>query len=856
MRLAGVVAGLLWGLLAGAQDLPRYEIHRAVSPISIDGNLDEPAWQQAAPAGDFRFHWWTHGLREQTVARMVWDDENLYVGWQCQDRHISGYVTQRHGPVSRDDCVEIFLSPNPAKIKNYYTFEINVLGAMLNRARTDWWTGPPTWEPEGVRYRTSHHGLARKDESPEDQQWTVELAIPFRNFARDAAHTPPRPGDQWRLNLNRTGGKTNAQSSSWSPIPADKRSFHTPEAFGWVSFVNEPPPSAAGREIYNRACTMCHGMNGAAGDRAPALVSRRRYLRSTEADLTDAIRNGIPGTLMPASTMPDEDVRKIVAYIRSLRASLPSMRRDSRRDTAWPAGLEPPRVTDADLLKPDPRNWLSYSGAYHSQRHSALREIDKTNVRALAPKWIYAVPGAERLETVPLVANGVMYLTQPNQVYAIDARTGRLIWEYRRQPALRRGPNRGVAIYGDKVYFGTPDAQLVALDARTGELAWEAKLADADEGYWSPVAPLPVRGKIIMGIAPGDHGLNGFLDAYDAETGRRLWRWNTIPKPGEPGSETWAGDSWKTGGGATWLTGSYDPGLNLIYWGIGNPAPDFNGDARKGDNLYTESMVALDADTGKLKWHFQFTPHDVHDWDGVEIPVLVDAPFKGRPRKLLAQANRNGFYYVLDRASGEFLHAAPFVKLLNWATGLTPQGRPIRVPGVDPSFQGSKVCPATSGATNWMSPAYNPDSGLFYVVAQEGCGINTKATDTFRPGGHPFMGTGYIESPEEPWQMYVRALDYTTGKLRWEYKQPGARGYGAGLLSTAGGVLFAGDAQGIFTALDAATGALLWSFNTGRQITASPISYSVDGRQYVTIAAGSNIVTFGLYNGRDTSSDQ
>ncbi|MBI1897927.1 MAG: PQQ-binding-like beta-propeller repeat protein, partial [Acidobacteria bacterium] len=484
------------------------------------------------------------------------------------------------------------------------------------------------------------------------------------------------------------------------------------------------------------------------------------------------------------------------------------------------------QVTYEDLLKPDRRNWLSYSGSYSAQRHSLLSEIQPGNVAHLVAKWVFHVPGASRLESVPLAVDGVLYLSQPNEVYALDGRTGRLIWAYHHQPARRKGPNRGVAVLGHKVYAGTPDAHLIALDARTGSLLWKAKLAEAGDGYWCPVAPLALKDKIIIGIAPGDHGLNGFLDAYHPDTGERLWRWNAIPKPGEPGSETWAGDSWKTGGGDTWLTGSYDPELNLIYWGIGNPAPDFDGDVRKGDNLYTESMVALDGDTGTLRWHFQFTPHDVHDWDAVEIPVLVDAPFRSEPRKLLVQANRNGFYYVLDRVTGKFLHGTPFVRQLNWAKGLTPEGRPIRVPDVIPTIQGTKTCPATAGATNWHSPAYNPGTGLFYVTAMEGCGINYKSRDTFRPGGFPYMATGYVEDAEAPWQTYVRALELTTGKLKWEYKQVGSKRYGAGLLSTAGGLLFAGDDQGVLTALDAATGKALWHFNTGQQITASPMTYS------------------------------
>jgi putative heme-binding domain-containing protein len=328
---AGLI--LLTGLACFGQNT--YEIHRATAPIKIDGKLDESDWQRAASVGDFHFPWHKEGDKEQTVAKILWDDDNLYVSWYANDRHISASVTQRHGPVSKDDCVEIFISPNPEKVKNYYTFEINAIGTMLNRARTDWWSGPPTWEPDGVKYRTSFHGLPKKEESTQDTHWIVEAAIPLKNFARDAAHTPPRDGDQWRLNLQRLGGITNVQASTWSPLPEGVRSFHTPEAFGSVRFVNRPaqvssartrpsPTSEAasqGRDIYNRSCTMCHGQDGTAGDRGPALAARRRYLRATERDLFDAIKQGIAGTLMPASPLPDPDIAKVVAYIRSLRAT-------------------------------------------------------------------------------------------------------------------------------------------------------------------------------------------------------------------------------------------------------------------------------------------------------------------------------------------------------------------------------------------------------------------------------------------------------------------------------------------------------------------------------------------------------
>ena len=510
------------------------------------------------------------------------------------------------------------------------------------------------------------------------------------------------------------------------------------------------------------------------------------------------------------------------------------------------AGLSAGEVTYEQLLDPPPENWLTYGRTYDSQRHSPLDQITKENVRQLAPAWIFPMPGARRLESVPIVVDGVMYVSQPNEVYALDARAGRQIWKWRREPARQRGNNRGVAVLGNLVYVSTPDAHLIALDARTGSMVWASEIASSEDGYWSPAAPFAIDGRIIAGNAAGDYGLNGWLDAFDATTGERLWRFYTIPRPGEPGNETWAGDSWKTGGGATWLSGSFDPELNLLYWGIGNPAPDFDGEPRRGDNLYTESVVALDADSGKLRWYFQFTPHDLHDWDSVEIPILVDAPYNGRLRKLLVHADRNGFYYVLDRETGEFLEGVPFIDKLNWASGLTETGRPIRVPGVEPTLQGNFVCPSTSGATNWMSPAYNPATNWFYLAVKEGCGVSYKSKQEFRPGGFSYAATGYIESPRFPWQMFVRALDLTTGERKWEYRQVNSRHYGAGLVSTATGLIFAGDDQGFFTALDALTGDPLWHFNTGTRISASPISYAVKGRQYLAVCSGVNVVTFAL----------
>jgi len=494
-----------------------------------------------------------------------------------------------------------------------------------------------------------------------------------------------------------------------------------------------------------------------------------------------------------------------------------------------------------DLLKPNPNNWLHYNGTYDSQRHSLLNQINTGNVANLKAEWIYHMTGAVDIEAVPIVVDGIMYVSQWNRVEALDARTGRLIWQYLRQP-FTKGWQRGVAVYSGKIYIGTVDSSLIALDAKTGNLIWESKTVG--EGYrMLGAAPLIAKGKVIVG---GSGKSGGWVQAFDADTGKYAWTWNVIPKPGEKGVETWEGDSWKLGGGPVWATGSFDAELNMLYWGTGQPGVDFVGEIRPGDNLYTDCIVALDIDTGKLKWYFQNTPHDVHDWDSEETPVLIDAMFKGQMRKLLIQANRNGYFYILDRTNGKFLQGTPFVSQLTWSRGMTEDGRPIVVAGSAPTVEGSRVCPSTAGATNWPSPAYSPDTKLFYLVVQEGCGITYRASNTFTQG-MPGSGTGYIESPidQENWQLHVRALDLT-GKTVWSYKQVSSKHYGPGLLSTAGGILFAGEQQGQFTALDSKTGKVLWHFNTGGLITAGPATYSVNGKQYVVVGSYANYIAFAL----------
>ena len=506
------------------------------------------------------------------------------------------------------------------------------------------------------------------------------------------------------------------------------------------------------------------------------------------------------------------------------------------------------QVMDKQLLQQPGADWLTYNGSYNTERHSELKQITSKNVNSLVNQWVYHVPGAGALQCVPIVVDGVMYVTQPNEIFALDSRSGRLIWHYQHilpHAPDREGPNRGAAAFENKVYFTTTDALLIALNASNGNVLWQSKIAEWSEGYHSSAAPLVAKGKVLVGVIYGDRGLNGFLDAFDAKTGDHLWRFDSVPKPGELHSDSWAGDSWQHGGGATWLTGSYDPELGLVYWGIGNPSPDFNGDGRAGDNLYTDSIVALDINTGKLKWYFQFTPHDVMDWDGAELPVLVDAPFDGKMRKLMVQANRNGFLYVLDRTDGKFLFGRPYARKVTWATGLTPEGRPIVAPGKEPTPGGTVVCPWLNGATNWYSASWNPQTSLYYVQTNDKCGIFTRTDEPFQLG-HGYMGGSNTGDPADPGRRVLRAFDIHTGKPVWELVQTGGAGSFGGVLSTAGGVVMFGADDDSFAAADAKTGKLLWSFPTNAEPHASPMTYLFDNKQYIAVALGANIIAFGL----------
>jgi alcohol dehydrogenase (cytochrome c) len=535
-------------------------------------------------------------------------------------------------------------------------------------------------------------------------------------------------------------------------------------------------------------------------------------------------------------------------------------------------------VTYSRLLDPgkEPHNWLTYSGGYFSHRYSALTQITPANVRNLEMKWMYQAAVAGAWQATPLVVDGIMYVTQrPNDVVAIDAKTGRVFWMYRHTLAPNQivccgANNRGLAILGDLLFMGTLDAHLIAIDAKSGRVAWNAQVAESKAGYSLTLAPLVVKDKVIVGVGGGEYGIRGFVAAYDARTGREIWRFYTIPAPGEPGSETWEpcpekpatfcdNEAWKHGGGSIWVTGSFDPDLNLTYWGVGNAGPDWNADQRPGDNLFTDSVVALDADTGRLKWHYQFTPHDRYDYDSVQIPVLADITWNGAPLKAMLWANRNGNFYVLERETGKFLVGQPFVKV-NWSSGFDERGRPIQTP----QPPGQPTWPGNQGGTNWYSPSYSPRTGLFYVPAWEnyatifgGVPVEYKEGRNFGGGANrpyvPVPGApavpGLRRGPINNWTEAaatgaVLALDAATGKQRWKFAMTDVTD--SGILTTASDLLFTGGREGYFQALDARTGALLWKASLGAQIVNGPITYAVDGKQYVATISGLSLCVFGL----------
>jgi alcohol dehydrogenase (cytochrome c) len=508
-------------------------------------------------------------------------------------------------------------------------------------------------------------------------------------------------------------------------------------------------------------------------------------------------------------------------------------------------------VRSEDLLvQPVAANWTSYNGDYSGRRYSSLAEINQGNLAGLRAEWVFHARDSKRLEVTPLVVNGMMFVTASNDASALDARTGRVVWHH--SWPISEGLiddaaghiNRGVGLWHNRVYMETDNAHLLCLDVRSGNLIWDVPYADWNKNYGATSAPLVVKDKVLVGTSGGDDGVRGFVAAYDALTGKLAWRFWTIPGPGEFGSDSWPGKLYLHGGGTTWMPGTYDPQLNTIYWGTSNPSPDFEGSVRPGDDLYTDCVLALDPDTGKLKWYFQFTPHDLFDYDAVETPILIDAVYQGEARKLLVQADRNGYIYVLDRTTGKFLSATQFVEKLNWAKGIDPQGRPLRT-GVQPTAEGTRVCPGFAGATNWFAPSYSESTHLVYFMALEQC-----ETFFFKPQpfqeGQGYYSTGVKRIPGEASQKVLVAFSLDTNSIAWKYPQTGGGRSSGGTMAAAGDLVFFGDDAGSLEAADARSGKALWHFNTGQDISASPMSYAIAGKQYVAIAAGSDVFSFAL----------
>lgn len=641
------------------------------------------------------------------------------------------------------------------------------------------------------------------------------------------------------------------------------------------------PLAAQGEDSYQSRCTLCHGADANGTDRAQSILLT--LYRTNRDQLSTIITEGVPSKGMPAFNIQGAELDALITHLKDMAEAAAPAARDPRAPTLRTGSLQllngetingtvlNESGFDAQLRTADGNihlltkegdtffqpqlepyvDWSSYNGSDSSNRHSTLAQINQDNVDQLAAQWFFPIPDLPMIEGTPVVIAGVMYVTGPNQVYALDAVNGRELWRYAqpRTPGLVGDPaiglNRGVAVRGNLLFTVTDHAHVIALDRSTGRLVWDTEMADYYDHYGAVAAPLVVNNLVIAGVSAGDTGLRGFLDAYYADTGERAWRFWTIPAPGEPGSETWGDpEVLRRGCGATWLTGSYDADLDLLYWPTGNPCPDLNGDRRPGDNLYTNSVIALRPRTGDLEWYFQFTPHDTHDWDAQEPLLLIDEEFQGRPRKLLVQGNRNGFFYVLDRTNGQFLLGEPFVRQ-TWADGMDDSGRPIVRANTDPTEEGNDVCPAIRGATNWWATSYHPGTKLFYLLAHESCMTYTKNDRDWERGRSWLGGTARLTA-DSPNQKFIRAIDIRTGAIAWSYPQTGKAQTYSGVLSTDGNLVFFGEDSGAFAALDAATGDPLWHFQANQDWKASPMTYMVGGRQYVTIASGLGFWTFSL----------
>ncbi|HEY8148507.1 MAG TPA: PQQ-binding-like beta-propeller repeat protein [Vicinamibacteria bacterium] len=624
----------------------------------------------------------------------------------------------------------------------------------------------------------------------------------------------------------------------------------------------------AGRKTFEGRCALCHGGDGEGGEKGPAIDVRLSAL--SDADLTKLIHDGRPLKGMPGRLVPEAEMTGLRKFLRALQREAPKVERKTVRTTdggTLEGQVLGEGLDDLQLLTDDKRlhllrragdlfravtsetGWPTYNGDPGGNRYTTLSQIDKTTVTRLASQWLFSIPDAGLLQMTPVVVGGIMYVTAPNQCFALDAGTGRPIWHYKRPPTKGvsgGNANRGVGVAGDRVFMVTDHAHIVALDRFTGERQWDTEMADWRQNYAASSAPLPAGDLVISGVSGGEHGANGFVAAYDQATGKEVWRFWTVPRPGEPGSETWQGKDIAHGGAPTWFTGSYDPALDLVYWPTGNPTKEYNGDDRQGDNLYASCILALDRKTGKRVWHYQFTPHDLWDWDATQTSVLVDAQWQGQPRPLMLHANRNGFFYVFDRRDGALLLAQAFVRNLTWASGIGADGRPVKLPNQEPTTAGTKVCPSQDGATNWYAPSFNPATGLYYLQTVEKCSVYTKSDQGEWESGRTYLGGTQRTASDPKPQRILRAIDIRTGKVAWELPQTGPANSWGGTLSTATGLVFVGEDGGGLMAVDAESGKPLWTFQTNQTWKASPMTYMFDGKQYVAVAAGPNIIALAI----------
>jgi alcohol dehydrogenase (cytochrome c) len=613
----------------------------------------------------------------------------------------------------------------------------------------------------------------------------------------------------------------------------------------------KPEDATEGKVLYFRHCGSCHGDSGH-GNTGPNLLDP--VSNKSDWSFFSTAKWGRAGTSMQAQPLSDAQIWQIQAYLRGEAIAVFGQAKVGDRKSVARAAIDigQPKIVETDE---NPGQWLTYAGNYSGHRHSLLPQITKGNVGNLRLAWVAQLPQVDReLEVSPIVADGVMFVSESREgVVALDARTGEVIWTYRRPvpdglSVCCGMPNRGVAILGQTVFVATIDSFLVALDANTGKQRWIVKVADYRDGYTMTGAPLALGDRIVVGVAGGEFGIRGFIAAFDADKGQQLWKFYTVPGPGETGHDTWTGEAWRTGGAPTWTVGAYDPLEDVIFWGTGNPSPEFQANARAGDNLFSNSVVAIEAKTGQLRWYYQFTPTDEHDWDSAQQPILADIDWQGRKRSVVLWANRNAFFYALDRRTGEFLFAKPFVKQ-TWNEGFDAKGRPRVAASARPSLSGALVWPAIMAATNWWPPSYDHSRQLVFVPCSDAAGMYFRTEEVKYERGERFEGSvASYYAEKQPASAYVKAIDAQTGDVRWQavLESAGSEDFVwtvGGVLSTKEGVVFAGY-RDFFRAFDADTGKELWKVNLGARVRGSPVSYSLDGKQFIAVAAGHSMFVF------------